>query len=542
MPTPRTAAPTLALLALTFAAAAQDIPPDLLHDRLPLGAPDDSILTDLADSRDVALADLDLDGFLDVLVANMGADNSLYWGDGTGQFVKQLTGDIVGDRGDSRGLALGDVDLDGDLDVYVTNSLGQQNFLYVNQAIEGASRTFVKVTTDPSVMDPLPSRQAAFADVDGDGDDDLFVTNWMGADDQLFLSLAKDTAPTAPPYFVKATPAQAGDAVTDGAFSFGLAFADIDADDDLDLFVAYHSGILHGPKVKNGLYTNDGNGHFTRVTTGDAANDVGNSLAVAFGDHDGDGDPDLFVGRVKGEKNSFYRNDGGQLTSMGIPRLTSDRGETIDADLVDVDRDGDVDLLCANRRGHPNLLYLNIGKGSFREQAFGPITEDLGESYAFAVGDINGDLTLDIFLANLMEENTVYRNFGRQWSDLGGAIDGTNGLPRLGAAGNLLPDEEIFFDGHFCKSNSLAMLIVSPIVAPIPFMGIPLIPEVSPTLSNVVFTTTDGSGQFLLDGRMPPGVPPLTQLFVQTIVLDDSGMPASGFTAAATNALRATTP
>ena len=532
----------LALLGLTSTLTGQDLPPDLLHDRLPTGAPDDSVVTDVADSRDVVLADFDLDGHLDALVANLSQDNALYWGDGTGQFTKQLSGDIVNDRGDSRGLAVADIDMDGDLDVYVANSLGQQNLLYINQTIEGAPRSFLKITNDPSVLSPSHSRQAAFADVDGDGDQDLFVTNWMGANDQLFLNLTKDPGQVTPPYFVEATPAQAGDAVTDGAYSFGVGFADIDGDLDQDLFVSFHSGLFQGPKVKSALYTNDGTGKFTRVTTGDAANTLGNSLAVAFGDYDGDGDPDLFVGRVRGEKNSLYRNDGGNFTSMGIPRLTSDRGETIDADLCDVDDDGDIDLLCANRRGQPNLLYLNQGKGVFREQAFGPITEDYTEAYAFAVGDINSDLTFDIFLANLMETNIVYRNFGRQWRDLGGGIDGIGGLPRMGSSGNLLPDEKITLDGRYCKPNTMAMLVVSPIIAPIPFMGIPIIPEVSPTLSNVFFTSTDALGDFEVDGRMPPGVPPLTQLFLQTVILDDAGMPGTAFTVSATNALSATTP
>ena len=141
-----------------------------------------------------------------------------------------------------------------------------------------------------------------------------------------------------------------------------------------------------------------------------------------------------------------------------------------------------------------------------------------------------------------MEANTVYRNFGRQWRDLGGGILGSGGMPRMGGTGNLLPDEMVILDGRHCKSSTLAMLIVSPIIAPIPFLGIPIIPEVSPTLSNVFFTSTDALGEFEFGGRMPPGVPPLTQLFLQTVLLDDAGMPGLTFTAAATNALSVSTP
>jgi hypothetical protein len=90
--------------------------------------------------------------------------------------------------------------------------------------------------------------------------------------------------------FTKVT---SGAVVTDGGTSRGCAWGDYDNDGDLDLFVA--NGINTPPDENNFLYTNNGDGTFTKVTSGDVVTDGGFSLGCAWGDYDSDGDLDLFV-------------------------------------------------------------------------------------------------------------------------------------------------------------------------------------------------------------------------------------------------------
>ena len=146
------------LLALN-PANGQEIPPNLLVNPLSGGIAG----ADVENSRDVAIADFNGDTFLDVFVVNVDEDNSLYFGDGAGGFTKDISiNPLVHDGGrNSRGVCVGDIDGDGDVDVFVANSASQPNLLYRNNG----NGFFTRVTTGPVVTASTsfwsPNRQIA---------------------------------------------------------------------------------------------------------------------------------------------------------------------------------------------------------------------------------------------------------------------------------------------------------------------------------------------------------------------------------------------
>ncbi|MEL6652074.1 MAG: FG-GAP-like repeat-containing protein, partial [Bacteroidota bacterium] len=129
--------------------------------------------------------DYDNDGLIDLFVPQArDADNTLYHNKGNGQFERVLTGDIVNDGGNSLGASWGDYDNDGDLDLYVTNASNQKNFFYLNQG----DGSFLKDTSSIVVNEPGHSFGSSWGDVDNDGDLDLFVVNDNGNPNRLYLN------------------------------------------------------------------------------------------------------------------------------------------------------------------------------------------------------------------------------------------------------------------------------------------------------------------------------------------------------------------
>lgn len=205
-----------------------------------------SIVTDASPSRSVDWCDFDNDGDLDLFVANEGgANSSLYWNNGDGNFVGETSGAIVNDGGDSFGSSVADIDNDGDVDVLVVNHANENEFLYRNNG----NKTFTKITEGAVVNSVAYSVGSAFGDLDNDGDLDLMVTNAFAGNSQvknfLYLNNGDGT-------FVKV---DSGVVSTDLGWSYGVAFGDYDRDGDLDIATAN----CFSANQNNSLYKNMGN-------------------------------------------------------------------------------------------------------------------------------------------------------------------------------------------------------------------------------------------------------------------------------------------
>lgn len=204
------------------------------------------------------------------------------------------------------------------------------------------------------------------------------------------------------------------------------AWADFDGDGDPDRFVGFNGG-------PSRLYRNDGAGAFT-----DVASEVG--LAVtqrvrtsAWGDFDGDGDPDLLLGYA-GETPvlALWRNDGGtSFTEMAAEvGLVLDAGATRQASWIDYDGDGDLDLFVALRDG-PNRLWRNDGS------TFTDVTDETGigdprRSVGAVWFDADQNGHLDVYVGNMDgDANGLWLQSGGTFTDVAeawGLADGGRGL------------------------------------------------------------------------------------------------------------------
>lgn len=235
----------------------------------------------------VAVLDFDRDGAEDLFVGD-GVRSILYRNDGTGHFT-----DVTGRAGfpdvAATGVAAGDGDGDGFPDLAVTDAFGPTR-LFRNRG----DGTFEETTGLSGVVTPVPTRSLAFADVDGDGDLDLFVCGTgdyyrqmpdppFDANDgrRNFLFLNDGTG-----RFRDASREWGLEKTT--RWSLSCLFADFDGDGRPDLLVTNDFGL------KN-LYRNVDGKRFEDVTGKTGTEDRGYGMSAAWGDFDGDGKPDLYA-------------------------------------------------------------------------------------------------------------------------------------------------------------------------------------------------------------------------------------------------------
>lgn len=308
----------------------------------------DPIVSDGTPSDGATWGDFDNDGAIDAFVVNWyGVNNLLYKNNGNGSFTQNTTSIVATDGGYSETAAWGDYDNDGFLDLYVSNSDGNfRNFLYHNER----NGTFTKITTGAWVTDAFATRSVNWIDIDGDGDSDLFVTNENNQHENLYRN---DGAGA----FTKIT---TGALVTNGGNTMSSSWGDYDNDGDFDVFLA-------NDRSGNALFSNDGRGNFTPVTS--TANGTGNSFGTQWGDLDNDGDLDLVVTnafRTSQWKNYVYLNDGlGNFTKVTTGSLVEDLGWNYGVALGDYDKDGDLDVAMAGcyDGSDYNRLYRNEAQG-----------------------------------------------------------------------------------------------------------------------------------------------------------------------------------
>jgi hypothetical protein len=331
-----------------------------------------------------AFGDYDNDGDLDILVTDMSIGIFLHQNKGNGTFTDVSLTSGLNATGISQGLALGDYDNDGWLDIYVT---GKGGILYHNDG----DATFTDVTSHAGVVGRQYSNGSIFGDYDNDGYLDIYVTSFEG--NVLFHNNGNGT-------FTDVTETTG----VSGPSSYNVVFGDYDNDGDLDLYVPYPGA--------NHLYKNNGDGTFTDVTEIAGVGHAGGSTVAVFGDYDNDGDLDFYVGGTGEGDNVLYQNNGdGTFTdvtkSVGIQSI----GVEKNAAFGDYDNDGDLDLYITSS---PSVLYRNNGDGTFTNIAVEAGVDDR-ESYGVTMGDYDNDGDLDICVA-ARPDVILYRNEGNWYN------------------------------------------------------------------------------------------------------------------------------
>jgi len=254
---------------------------------------------------------------------------------------------------------------------------------------------FQKVTTGPIATVTSRTFGVSWGDYDNDGKLDLFVCSGFDVNNLLFHNIGGGN-------FTQVT---SGSIVNDAGWSEACAWGDYDRDGWLDLFVANQSN------QNNFLYHNNGNGTFTKITTGAIVTDGGWSRGCAWGDYDNDKWLDLFVVNYQGQNDFLYHNNGnGTFTRILTGPLVNDNAWGSGSTWGDYDNDGYLDLYVTNNSSNNNL-YHNNGDGTFTTFTGGPSDEG-GLSFGASWGDYNNDGYIDLFMTKQNAQNVLFKNNG----------------------------------------------------------------------------------------------------------------------------------
>ena len=292
--------------------------------------------------------------------------------------------------------AWADVEGDGDLDLFVGFGGATANRLYRNDA-----GVFADMAGAAGLAEARATRAAAWGDFDRDGDPDLLVGYTPGAGS--VLRLYRNDGPR----FVEIT-AAVGLAVETGAVR-QPAWIDVDADGDLDLFVAFRDRA-------NMLFRNQG-GKFADEAAALGLDDSRRSVGAVWFDHDDDGDLDLYVANMDGDANALMRNEGNRFVDAADAAGAAWGGRTpkdgtngtVRPCAADFNNDGRLDLFLANYGR--NGLLLNRGSGRFEDVSATWAAGIDGRHDTCAVADIDNDGRLDVYVNGTVTGGISYRDY-----------------------------------------------------------------------------------------------------------------------------------
>ena len=468
----------------------------------------------------VALFDFDNDGDLDIYLVQGGdpgrqdaaqsahpAEGDRLWRNesefvASGSETRLRFRDVTGSSGIraygyGMGVATGDINNDGYLDLYVTN-FGPNQLLLNNR-----DGTFRDVTRQSGTGDPLWGTSCAFLDIDKDGWLDLFVTNYVdfSLETNPICYAASSARDYCGPHVFKPQPDRLFRNNRDGTFTdvtveaglfsdegagLGVVTADFNGDSWVDIYVANDG-------MPNQLWINQKNGRFINdaLLDGSALNRMGQAeagMGVDAADFDGDGDEDIFVTHLNGETNTLYLNDGSGTfedrsleSGLGGPSFPFTGFGT---GWFDYDNDGWLDLLVLNgavriledlaRKGdlyplsQSNQLFRNLGTGGYLD-----VSDRAGTAFwiaevsrGAAFGDVDNDGDVDVLVTNSRGPTRLLLNtVGHKNRWIGLSITNEHGGPAIGTRVEVVLKDgrriwrRVKTDGSYCSASDARVLI-----------------------------------------------------------------------------------
>jgi enediyne biosynthesis protein E4 len=311
----------------------------------------------------ISWGDYDNDGYADMYVASMNGTPTLLKNAGNGNFIGIANSAVTRDGGTYLQANWVDYDNDGNLDLFVPTMSGlgfgpgggTRNLLYRNNG----DGTFAKITDSALAVELGNNDCAAFADMDNDGDQDVFMTEW-GKDNGLFENNGDGTFTKINGLTVNAN----------NVISISCGWGDYDNDGFMDLFVG-NGSTSASVKSRNCLFHNNGDKTFTRVTEGDIVTELGCTWGQAWGDVDNDGDLDLFVDRIYDKESLLYLNNGDgtfavehEFAEDTLQVSPSAGADNTGPSFGDYDNDGSLDLLLPHISDGDGFIYHNNGNGN----------------------------------------------------------------------------------------------------------------------------------------------------------------------------------
>ncbi|MBN2288123.1 MAG: VCBS repeat-containing protein [Candidatus Glassbacteria bacterium] len=371
--------------------------------------------TDVRKTRHSVVVDLNGDTYPDVVNANYGEINTIYFYNTSAGRLEDVTSKAFPNQLPEKTthVAVADVDADDDLDLIFSNE-GQQSRLYLNTGKgsfdDVTTRSFIAGGVSRMPAETWSSTCVLADDFDGDGDIDLFFANdaLSGQQNRLLLN---DSLGVFRDFSQRANLESAG---LDK--SIWAVAGDVDGDKDVDIVVINRA-------QNHMLLVNNGHGVFQlkTVATGSAAQASGADL----GDIDRDGDLDLVIAQTQTQQNELYVNNGrGTFTKDATGRLPAESDDTWGMKFFDADLDGYLDLYYINY-GQPNRLLINNGLGYFSPAEAGVMPSWESYSAAAAVGDLNQDNQPDLYISEEDRRNTLIfsRTLSTKLDDLPSRFD-----------------------------------------------------------------------------------------------------------------------
>ncbi len=375
----------------------------------------------------VAAGDFDNDGFTDLIFTRQGDSDILYRNLGNGTFspMTAAAGFTAATR--TNGVVSGDIDNDGDLDLYMTGASGAgRNYLYLNNGF--GVFTDAGETNPASLMNGAPrnGQGATFADYDNDGYLDLATGDWGTPAATSQSRLFRNLGAVNPGMFVDVTAASGIDVHrSTTSYRFSPRFVDLDRDGHMDLTFAsdFHT---------SQLFWNNGDGTFTDGTLPAGVGTDFNGMGSTFADYDGDGALDWFITNITADPdipsgfggwNRLYRNNGDRtFTDVTQQAGVRDSRWSWGTSFFDADNDSDFDLIATNGFNGPGFdfdrthLWQN-DNGVFTDVSDASGVTDTGQGRGLAHLDFDNDGDLDIVIINNQDTPILYRNDGGNSGD-----------------------------------------------------------------------------------------------------------------------------